>query len=67
MLPIGRPLSHTWARKLTDSNLTIQLKLGFPASGSTAGWSTVTVPNAWNATDQSDASMAGSIGWYHCA
>jgi beta-glucuronidase len=31
---------------------------------STAGWSTVTVPNAWNAGDDSPASMAGSIGWY---
>jgi beta-glucuronidase len=28
------------------------------------GWAPVTVPNAWNATDESDESMAGSIGWY---
>ena len=31
---------------------------------STAGWSPVSVPNAWNATDESVASMRGSIGWY---
>jgi beta-glucuronidase len=30
----------------------------------TAGWSPVEVPNAWNATDESHASMRGSIGWY---
>src|SRR3954447_9278820 len=28
------------------------------------GWSPTTVPNAWNATDVSDASDRGSIGWY---
>jgi beta-glucuronidase len=31
---------------------------------STAGWSATTVPNAWNATDQSEASMHGGVGWY---
>ncbi|HWK17318.1 MAG TPA: glycoside hydrolase family 2 TIM barrel-domain containing protein [Solirubrobacteraceae bacterium] len=36
----------------------------YQSSASTAGWSPATVPNAWNATDQSDASMNGSIGWY---
>jgi beta-glucuronidase len=30
----------------------------------TAGWAPVTVPNAWNATDQSEASMHGGVGWY---
>ena len=30
----------------------------------TDGWSPVTVPNAYNAGDFSDASMAGSVGWY---
>src|SRR5213593_2796606 len=33
------------------------VKLGFQRSASTAGWSRVTVPNAWNATDGSDASF----------
>jgi beta-glucuronidase len=31
---------------------------------STAGWSLTTVPNAWNATDESEASMHGAVGWY---
>jgi beta-glucuronidase len=34
------------------------------SSTSTAGWSPVTVPNAWNASDQSAASMAGAVAWY---
>src|SRR4051812_14271671 len=28
------------------------------------GWAPTTVPNAWNATDLSDQSDRGSIGWY---
>jgi beta-glucuronidase len=31
---------------------------------STAGWSTTTVPNAYNAGDFSQASMNGYVGWY---
>ncbi len=31
---------------------------------STAGWTRVTVPNAWNATDESEASFMGGVGWY---
>src|SRR5919197_5865134 len=31
---------------------------------STTGWAFTTVPNAWNATDQSEASMHGGVGWY---
>ena len=34
------------------------------ASPSTAGWTPVSVPNAWNARDYSDASFAGGVGWY---
>jgi beta-glucuronidase len=34
------------------------------AQPETTGWTPVTVPNAWNAGDDSDASMAGGIGWY---
>jgi beta-glucuronidase len=30
----------------------------------TAGWRTVSVPNAFNAGDFSNASMVGAIGWY---
>jgi beta-glucuronidase len=36
----------------------------FAGDTGTAGWTPVTMPNAWNATDQSDASFAGGIGWY---
>ncbi|MFL5893737.1 MAG: glycoside hydrolase family 2 protein [Thermoleophilaceae bacterium] len=28
------------------------------------GWTQVTVPYAWNATDESPASMRGSVGWF---
>jgi beta-galactosidase/beta-glucuronidase len=37
---------------------------GFASSTSSAGWNPVTVPNAWNAKDYSDASFAGGVGWY---
>ena len=37
------------------------LKRHFESSTSTPGWSTVTVPHAWNATDQSAASMTGTV------
>jgi beta-glucuronidase len=34
------------------------------ASQSLSGWTEVSVPYAWNATDESPASMRGTIGWY---
>jgi beta-glucuronidase len=34
------------------------------ADPDTSAWSPTTVPNAWNAQDNSKASMAGSVGWY---
>ncbi|HEU4975005.1 MAG TPA: glycoside hydrolase family 2 TIM barrel-domain containing protein [Baekduia sp.] len=37
---------------------------GFARSGSTVGWTPVTVPNAWNAKDYSEASFKGGVGWY---
>lgn len=37
---------------------------GWQRDPSTAGWSVVGVPHAWNATDESDASFAGAVGWY---
>src|SRR3954464_8501517 len=37
---------------------------GWAAQTDASGWSPVTIPNAWNAGDDSDASMAGGIGWY---
>jgi hypothetical protein len=33
-------------------------------AGATTGWSPVSVPNAYNAGDFSNASMSGSVGWY---
>ena len=40
------------------------LRSGFQRQASTDGWSPIEVPYAWNATDLSDASARGSIGWY---
>ena len=37
---------------------------GLARSASRDGWAAVTVPNAWNAGDDSPASMAGTVGWY---
>ena len=34
------------------------------ASQSLTGWTQVSVPFAWNATDESPTSMRGTIGWY---
>jgi beta-glucuronidase len=36
----------------------------FQRQTSSAGWSLTSVPNAWNATDESDASFMGGVGWY---
>jgi beta-glucuronidase len=40
------------------------LAAGLQRSGSTAGWTPVTVPNTWNAHDDSVASYTGAVGWY---
>ncbi len=37
---------------------------GWQRDPSTNGWMLTTVPNAWNATDESPASFAGAVGWY---
>jgi beta-glucuronidase len=42
----------------------VGLSRGFQSSASAAGWSPATVPGAWNATDQSVASMTGTVAWY---
>ena len=61
---------HT-GRYLLDSNwyfradaLDQGLAQGFQRHASLDGWTPVTVPNAWNATDLSDASQRGGVGWY---
>src|SRR3954453_23001044 len=57
--PSGRFLMDgTWLRKLDNRQSGPQRESG------TAGWTRVTVPNAWNAGDNSDASFAGGVGWY---
>jgi beta-glucuronidase len=57
--PSGRFLMDgTWLFKLDNRQSGPQRETG------TAGWRQVTVPNAWNATDESDASFAGAVGWY---
>jgi beta-glucuronidase len=45
---------------LTDAGVAQNWQNG----GSTDGWSTVTVPNAYNAGQLTPQSMAGSVGWY---
>jgi beta-galactosidase/beta-glucuronidase len=40
------------------------LAQGLERRSSLTGWTPVSVPNAWNATDLSDASQRGGVGWY---
>jgi beta-galactosidase/beta-glucuronidase len=43
----------------------VGLRRGYARSAqSLSGWTQITVPYAWNATDMSPASMRGTIGWY---
>jgi beta-glucuronidase len=61
--PSGRYLmgGQWWYRADPSGNGASQ---GFSTNASTLGWTAVTVPNAWNAKDYSDASFAGGVGWY---
>src|SRR3954447_12455392 len=57
--PSGRFLMDgTWLLKLTSRRSGPQRETG------TAGWRPVTVPNAWNAGDDSPQSFLGGVGWY---
>jgi hypothetical protein len=57
--PSGRFLMDgTWLRKLDNT------ESGPQRETATAGWTRVSVPNAWNAGDDSDASFTGRVGWY---
>jgi len=71
--PTGRPhklegqdrrylLGGTWLMRTdpTDAGLAQRLY----AQTSTDGWSATTVPSAWNAGDDSQASFLGSVAWY---
>jgi beta-glucuronidase len=61
--PSGRfLLGGTWLFRLDQSE--VGLAQGFQRQASDAGWAKITVPNAWNATDGSPESFAGTVGWY---
>ena len=55
-------MDGTWLFRLDPSNEGLRSR--WNRSGSTAGWSRVTVPNVWNLGDDSPASMIGGVGWY---
>ena len=55
-------LGGTWLFRLDDAKVGETQK--FQNQTSTDGWSAVKVPYAWNAGDDSNESMAGSVGWY---
>ena len=57
-----RLLDGGWYFRLDPENE--GLKGGFARQSSPAGWTPVSVPNAWNALDNSDDSQRGTIGWY---
>ncbi len=57
--PTGRFLMDgQWLFKLDNRSSGPQLETG------AGGWKAVTVPNAWNAGDDSPQSFAGAVGWY---
>src|SRR3954452_1935440 len=61
--PSGRYLlGGTWLFRKDDADK--GMSQGFMRNAATAGWSRVTVPNAWNATDETPQSFAGTVGWY---
>lgn len=55
-------LDGTWLFRADSGN--DGLGQHFERQTSTDGWSPVEVPNAFNATDESDRSDRGTIGWY---
>jgi beta-glucuronidase len=61
--PAGRYLMEgQWLFRLDGADQGLRQR--FYRQTSTSGWSPVTVPNVWNAGDDSEASMRGSVGWY---
>ena len=61
--PSGRYLlDGQWLFRLDPTD--VGMRDGFAHDIETVGWSPVTVPNAWNATDESEESMKGTVGWY---
>ncbi|HEV2786901.1 MAG TPA: glycoside hydrolase family 2 TIM barrel-domain containing protein, partial [Solirubrobacteraceae bacterium] len=54
-------LGGEWVFRLDNGQGTQQR---FQRQSSTEGWTRTSVPNAWNAGDNSVASMTGTVGWY---
>ncbi|HVF77184.1 MAG TPA: glycoside hydrolase family 2 TIM barrel-domain containing protein [Solirubrobacteraceae bacterium] len=54
-------LGGDWLFRLDNNQGTAQR---FQRQTTTDGWTKTTVPNAWNAGDNSVASMTGTVGWY---
>lgn len=72
-VPNGKPLyedgqlarvvvNGPWLFRLDNADA--GLKQRFFDQTTTTGWNTVSVPNAWNARDDSVASFDGSVAWY---
>jgi beta-glucuronidase len=55
-------LGGEWLFRLDPTG--VGLTQRFQRQTTTDGWSKVAVPNAWNAGDNSAASMTGTTGWY---
>jgi beta-glucuronidase len=55
-------LGGAWLVRMDPTNAGLAQRLY--AQGSTAGWSATTVPSAWNAGDDSQASFDGAVAWY---
>lgn len=55
-------MGGSWLFRLDTANQ--GLSQGFHKQTGTEGWTRTSVPNAWNAGDESPASMAGTVGWY---
>ena len=55
-------LGGAWLRRLDPTDVGVAQRLY--AQTSTDGWTTTTVPSAWNAGDDSQASFLGSVAWY---
>jgi beta-glucuronidase len=55
-------LGGEWLFRLDTAG--VGLNQGFQRETKRDGWTPTTVPNAWNAGDDSVASMTGTVGWY---
>jgi beta-glucuronidase len=61
--PSGRVLFNDgWLYRADPAD--VGLAQGWAAQPDVDGWTPTTLPNAWNAGDDSPASMAGSVAWY---